>query len=270
MHALVGHHLVHEPEAPQRVRVGERGAQARPRAGSCTFRASLTASPGRSSRRCSGSCCGPRLLARRASPVLVHDRRPAPSRSSSRRRRSPDPACRAARRRPPRRRSAASRSPAARSSTPPTARRAPRPDRPVDRAGPPDRELEPVPVLQVQPPQLVDPAQSSFQQRSYTGRNTALPAGVTVSFVWYSHIDDRDLPRRLPVVAQRDLDKQPPAVRVVVAVHPQQTVSRSGIVVIWPTRQLGQPRWCGISIGSALVVADRRPALVTLSVCTVS
>ena len=101
-----------------------------------------------------------------------------------------------------------------------------RPPRPVghgpaDRAGPPGRELQPVPVLQVQPPQLVVRLPPGIQQRVADRQEHLRPGRLDGELGLVQPGVDRDFPRRLPVVAQRDLDQPAAALRVVVPVHPQ-------------------------------------------------
>ena len=92
---------------------------------------------------------------------------------------------------------------------------------PVDRAGAADRELQPVPVLQVQPPQLVvrlvSGSSSSVGDRQEHRRAARRHGqlGLVQPGI------DRDLARGLPVVAQRDLDQAAAALGVVVAVDAQ-------------------------------------------------
>ena len=92
---------------------------------------------------------------------------------------------------------------------------------PIDRAGPADRELQPVPILQVQPPQLVILLPPVVQQRVGDRQEHRVPVRRDDKLGLIQPRIDGDLPRRLPVVAQRDLDQPAAALLVVVPVDPQ-------------------------------------------------
>ena len=134
-------------------------------------------------------------------------------------------------------------------------------DRPVDRAGPPDRVLQPVAVLQVQPPHLRIVLGPILFQHIAHRQEHLRPAGVHVQLGLEHPHPDRDRRGCLAVVAQRDLDKHPPTGRVVVAVHPQA----DGVAQRDRRRlagfQIGQPYGAGFLDRDALEVADRATGL---------
>ena len=250
--ALIAHHLVHEPEAPQRLRVAE--DVLKPGRSWLLHLARLVTASRPSSRRCSGSCRGPRLLP--VEPVLVRSTiGDSPARSSSGMRRQAS-ACRAARR-PPRPRSAGSRATGSHvvHTCSPGERPRPRPSRP-SRSARPRTPAGCGTAGSAAAPRRPAPSGRPAADRRPAGTR-APPSAVTVSLVWYSQASDRDLPRRLPVVAQRDLDQAAVRARVVVAVDAQQILSWSGI----PSSglaEVGRPRsaWgsrpgCACTGGSA-------------------
>ena len=87
--------------------------------------------------------------------------------------------------------------------------------RPVDRAGATYGELQPVPVLQLQPAHLLVVLACVMRQHVAHRHEHRRAAGAHTQLGLEQPLTDRDRRRRLPVVAQRNLD-QPPAVRRVV------------------------------------------------------
>ena len=270
LHPLVGHHLVHEPEAAQRVGVREQMLEAvrelavhLPR---LADRVQALAAQVLRQRPC------PRLLAVEPLPVPVDDRRqPVPELLRARRRQLPHVEhgvdlfggdLRRLAHRQPRR---------------PHLAGPPRPvgHRPADRAGAPGRELQPVPVLQVQPPQLVVRLVAGVQQRVADRQEHLRPVRRDGQLGLVQPGVDRDLPRRLPVVAQRDLDQPAAALGVVMPVHPQHDLVLERdlrglrVVEVGDRDRLGdldrgalvpahEPLPLGILLGDRLVHAPRR------------
>ena len=121
--ALVAHHLVHEPEAAQRLRIGEQQCSSPSASRSLTCRASVDRLLGRLPQML-GQVRGRRVLLVEPGPVAVDERRAAPTRSSVAVA-SASASMSAARRRPPGRRSAGSRATGSQVVHTAVARRAP-------------------------------------------------------------------------------------------------------------------------------------------------
>ncbi len=137
-------------------------------------------------------------------------------------------------------------------------------DVPVDRAGAPDGELQPVAVLQPQPAQLVVDLVVRVAQvvahRQEHVRAAALhrQGGLVEPRV------DRDLPRGLPVVAQRRLDEPLPAAGSSWTSTRSTTSSCSGYSPVVPGRARQRHRHRDIH-GGAPEPADRPPGLGDLA-----
>ena len=133
---------------------------------------------------------------------------------------------------------------------------------PVDRAGTPDRELEPVPVLQLQPPKLVVRLPAVVQQRIGDRQERGLSLRRHGELRLVQPGVHRDLPRRHPVVAQRDLDQA--AVRSGSSCRSMRstTLSLSGISVVTDSPRSATTIRLGISTGVRLY--RRIPRLVPL------
>ena len=234
---LLRHDLVHEPEAPQRLGVRAEERQALRRAACDTVVASATASSA-SGCRCSGRRIGEVVLGGEPLGIPLHDgRQPRGDRRGvglgerahvEQRVRDLD---RLGERRldgrQPRREH-------------PGGAAGARRDVPVDRAGAPDGELQPVAVLQPQPAQLVVELVVRLEQVVAHRQEHLRAAGLHGQGGLVQPRVDRDEPRGLPVVAQGRLDEPLATSRVVVDVDAQDDVVLQRVLRCRARSQLGQ------------------------------
>ena len=183
--------------------------------------------------------------------------------------RSPTRPWTAARPRPHGPGSAGSRRPASHVVHTAVARRAPGATSPVHRAGPPDRVLQPVAVLQVQALHLRD---QNAANPVPTGRAPAVVRPPRLPHeAWSEHPHrGRDKHQGFPVVAQRDLNQHPPRCRVGVAVQAQTDRIAQPHGHRLASRQISQPDRAGFLDGCALVMPNWATGFSHWSVCTVS
>ncbi len=138
---------------------------------------------------------------------------------------------------------------------------------PVHRAGAPNRELQPVAVLQPQPAQLVVRFVAGVRQRVVHRQEHRLAAGrgddqfglVEPCLHW-------DLARCLPIVAERDLDQTAAALGVVVAVHSQHDLVLQHVRLCPRGGEIGDRDRGGDLVRRALVAAETRGRLLALAV----
>src|SRR6266571_6115134 len=99
---------------------------------------------------------------------------------------------------------------------------------PVDRTGAAHRELQPVPVLEPEPPQLVIALRTRVGHGVDDGEEHVRAARLNQKLRLVEPRVYRDLARRHLVVAQRDFDEPAAALRVVVAIDPQHNLVLEG------------------------------------------
>ena len=135
------------------------------------------------------------------------------------------------------------------------------PRHPIHRAGAADRELQPIPVLEVQPLDFLVVLGPVLLQHIAYRQEYLGPTRVNPQLCLEHPHAHRDRHRRLPVVAQRDLYQYPLELRIVVPVQPQTNRLAQRDRRRLPRRQVAPHDRPGLLYRGPLIVADRTAGL---------